>query len=503
MIARKSALIVITQILNGILGFIALKFISKFMQPWEYGVVGFAYGFVAIFSIFGKLGFDQAHIKRVSEGKDMGNCIATFAVIKIFLVALLSLTVILSIAVWKFVMHRGFESPVNEKAIYIMLSYFALSTLSSIMISTFNARKEIAKARLPYSAFVLMRVVATVFIAYMDLGPLALAYAYLFGEIFRFALAMVFFKGYPVGKPSIEYAKSYIAFARPMAIASASWIVMTNIDKVFIQLFWSATQVGEYFAVFNLSRFVILFASSLGILLLPTFSEHHARNDANAIKNIVLQSERYLSMIVFPIVIAMIFLAKPIIHMLLSDKYMPALPVLQILPLFVLLDALSRPYQSQLQGMNMPQYSRNSIFMMMLTNVFLNFILIPKDIRSLGLKLFGLGIKGAAISTVISYFIGLVYIRISSWRVTGIAGGKSLFYHFIAAAAMAMALHEMQNIMKIRLWYHLIFASSLGFAVYLAVLVMLKEFKKQDFDLFMDTLNIKKMLKYVWGEIKH
>ncbi|KAA0007889.1 MAG: flippase, partial [Thermoplasmata archaeon] len=151
MIARKSALIVVTQFANGILGFVALKFISKFMQPWEYGVVGFAYGFVAIFSIFGNLGFNAAHIKRISEGKDMGNCIATYAIIKTFLTALLALAVILSIAIWRYIMHRGFESPVNEKAIYIMLSYFALATLSSVMISTFNARKEIAKARIPYS----------------------------------------------------------------------------------------------------------------------------------------------------------------------------------------------------------------------------------------------------------------------------------------------------------------------------------------------------------------
>ena len=51
MIARKSALIVLTQVLNGILGYIGLKFIASYMQPWEYGVVGFAYGFVALFSI--------------------------------------------------------------------------------------------------------------------------------------------------------------------------------------------------------------------------------------------------------------------------------------------------------------------------------------------------------------------------------------------------------------------------------------------------------------------
>ncbi|RLF27663.1 MAG: flippase, partial [Thermoplasmata archaeon] len=60
MIARKSALIIFTQLLNGLLGYIALKYIALYMQPWEYGVIGFAYGFVALFSVFGNLGFNAA-----------------------------------------------------------------------------------------------------------------------------------------------------------------------------------------------------------------------------------------------------------------------------------------------------------------------------------------------------------------------------------------------------------------------------------------------------------
>jgi len=253
MIARKSTLIIITQLLNGLLGYIGLKFIAIYLEPWEYGVIGFAYGFVALFSIFGNLGFDAAHIKRVSEGKDLEKCIATFAATKLALAGVMASVVIGSVAVWKYVLGRGFETPFHESAVYIMLAYFVLVTITQTMVSTFNARKEIARSQLPYFLYNLARVIATIFVAFYGFGALALAYTYLFGEIFHFALALFFFKGYSVGRPSLEYFKDYTKFAFPMAIASASYILMTNIDKVFIQLFWSATQVGEYFAVFNLS----------------------------------------------------------------------------------------------------------------------------------------------------------------------------------------------------------------------------------------------------------
>ena len=502
MIARKSALIIAIQLINGMMGYVGLKFIAIYMEPWQYGIVGFAYGFVALFSIFGKLGFDQAHVKKVSEGKDLGTCIATFATVKLFLAGFMASIVILSIIVWKYVIGRGFESSLNEQAVYVMLAYFTLAILTQSMISTFNARKEIAKAQLSLFAYAFVRITATIFVAFYGLGVLALAYTYVLGEIFHFILALWFFRGYPVGKPSFSYLKGYITFAMPMAIASASYIIMTNIDKVFIQLFWSATQVGEYFAIFNLSRFVILFASAVGLLLFPTISEYHSKNNIEGIKKLTLESERYLSMITFPIIVFMTILAEPIIRILLSNRYYPALSVLQILPLFVLLEVLSRPYQSQLQGMNMPKITRNRVFIMMVTNVFLNLVLIPRDIKSFGITLAGLGAEGAAIATVISYFIGLIYIRLISWKKTGIKGTYRVLLHATAAAITGYVMWNIENIIPILRWYELLGVAIFGAGLYFALLFAMREFGKKDFELFMDTLNVRKMLGYIKGEMK-
>jgi len=46
-------------------------------------VIGFAISFLALFSVISKLGHPQAHIKRISEGKDLRSCIETFITIKI------------------------------------------------------------------------------------------------------------------------------------------------------------------------------------------------------------------------------------------------------------------------------------------------------------------------------------------------------------------------------------------------------------------------------------
>jgi len=44
--------------------------------------------------------------------------------------------------------------------------------------------------------------------------------------------------------------------------------------------------------------------------------------------------------------------------------------------------------------------------------------------------------------------------------------------------------------------------SGIGLAIYLAVLFVFKEFKKQDLDFFLDIMHPKEMLTYIKSELK-
>ena len=194
MIARKSALIVFTNIVNAIFGYVTLFFISRYMSPWEYGIVGFAFGFVSLFNIFGTLGFNSAHIKRISEGKDLGKCIGTFLTIKVGLIVLMISVVLGAMFFWKVVIGGGFESDIHEKAIYIMLIYSVLSLATNSMLSTFRAKKEIAKAQFPILFETLTRTIATIFVALGGYGALYLVSTYIIGWSANFISSIFFFK---------------------------------------------------------------------------------------------------------------------------------------------------------------------------------------------------------------------------------------------------------------------------------------------------------------------
>ena len=104
MLARKSALIVGTQFFTRFLGWIGLVVLVKLwggFAPEALGIIGFAMAFLALFNIIADLGFSRAHIKRISEGKDLGTCIGTYVAIKIFLIGLMVTIVFTAIFIWK------------------------------------------------------------------------------------------------------------------------------------------------------------------------------------------------------------------------------------------------------------------------------------------------------------------------------------------------------------------------------------------------------------------
>ena len=502
-IARKSALIVATNFSAGLLNYVALYLIARYyaFPKFVLGLLNFAVGFVALFNMLPNLGFPLTHIKRISEGKDIGKCNATFFSIRLVLTALMVIAVISSIFIWKNVIGRGFQTPEQEKAVYVMLCYYILLALSQNFITTYRAKMEIAVAQLPFFTEAFVRTVTIAYFVFSNYGAIWIVYAYVIGGFVLFLSTFIFFKD-PVDKATKEYFSSYLKFAIPISLVPVSFILMMNLDKVLIQLFWGYEEGADYFSIVRLSRFINNVTAAFGTLLLPTMSAMYAKNKMDELQNVTLEAERYISMILMPVVFLLIFLAKPTIYILLTKKFYSAIPILQILPLFAIFDALGRPYQTRLLGMDLPKFERNRIFVMVLVNVILNIILIPRDIRSLGIKLAGLAGTGAAMATVIAYFSGLIYIRMAAYKISKLGINKSVIKHAAVAIIAAILTSYINKFYIVHRWYDLLFLFAIGFAIYILILTAIKEFRKEDFNLFIDTINPKKMVSYIMEEIK-
>ena len=538
MLSRKSALIVAVNILSGFIGWIGLLVIARLwggFAPTAIGVIGFGMAFVGLFNVIADLGFSAAHVKRISEGKDLGECIGTYATIKILLTGVMVALVIGGIAIWKYVLHNEFFDATKESVIYIFLIYYIFSNLALIALQTFVGRKEIAKVEVPmaFEPFVrvpLMILVAFAgatgiamiapelgidvispvtwpaflspiqeFIAAHAVGSLAMSYAIGFGAVFLVATWLL--RRYPIKRYNKELAKSYLVFALPVMLLSITSVISLNVDKVMLGYFWSFKEVGYYFSVQRITILLLAIPTAVGMVLFPTISEYHARNNVAGIKEVTHSAERYISMVAIPLITFVIIFPEPIINIVLSSAFLPAASTLAMLAVYVFILSLTRPYSSLIIGINRPDIAAKIGVGMCIVNIGLNYLFIPEWglLSPLGIN----GPVGAATATALSQLVGFIGLRVAAMRLTGIKLMQTNTpRHIVAGVVMGIGLYYLNSLVPLVRWYHLIGFALVGIAVYIGVLVIIREFKKRDLKFFLDLAHPVGMLDYIKSELK-
>jgi len=497
MIARKSALMFLMNAIYGVLSYVGIFFISHYLGPEPLGMIGFAVGFIGMFLFISNAGFELAHIKRISEGKDLKKCIGVFAAVKVALTAIFILVVSAAILISKNLLNKGFSSS-QEIVILIILLSFSIKSISEIGLMTFAARKEIAKQQIPLVSGMFIQTVFIVAAALFSLGIIAVAGAYVLGAIVVLITAISLFRDYKIGKPTKEYLKSYSAFAIPLVIASSFSTISVNIDKVMIRFFMRIADVGFYYGTQNIVGALQIISYPVMMLLIPTISEYHSKKEFKSIKAIIYMAERYLSMVMFPVCIFVFVFATPIIKIFLGTAFLPAVNVLRAFSILAIVGAMTRPYSAALVGINLPKTVAAITIGGSIFNIILNFFFIPKEI--FGITVLGLAATGAAIATIVTWTTTSVFQRIVLYKKAGVGFNWTILKQVAVAAIVAVIAYNLfpatANVIGLIIYGIIIYAA------YLLGLFLIKEFTKKDIKFFMNIAHPGRMKSYITSEIR-
>lgn len=476
------------------------------------------------------LGFPMAHTKRVSEGADPGDCLATFTVFKLVATAAFALVTTLIVVYATFINPAQFQdySPV---VLIFVGAYLAAKSFAGIPQANFDARLEAARSQLVTFTESMTRIAFTILFAWLYAavvsrdGPLAglvssapgfvgewlvrhpaesLAIAYMLGGVASAFAAFRYVRtARDFGRFRWDILKSYWQFALPLFIVGTVGVVGAKIDAVALTLFGSDVNTGTFTGLRRITLFVETLPVAVALMLFPTVSALAAAGDKQGAVDTTRRALRYTSMVVFPAVVFVIVFAKPIISLVLSNAWLDEAIVLQVLAIYSLLFAMSRPLSALLTGINRPDVAARAAIAMSVTLIVFNLLLIPSDIKSLNIQLFGLYALGAAISTALSGLVGYILYFYASSRLAGLHHPPEILKHLVAALGMAAALWLLaESVVGLERWYHLLFFGMIGGAVYLALLWVLKEFRDEEFRFFLNLAHPGQMLRYVRGELK-
>ncbi len=228
-----------------------------------------------------------------------------------------------------------------------------------------------------------------------------------------------------------------------------------------------------YIGIYNIanvvSSFQIIFFASFNSIFSPIITEFFGKKDIKGVSetsSYVFESFFLLSL---PIFLAFVTFPREILVILFSSDYGAGAVVFQILSLSMFLYGLTRIFSKILHASGNPQKVAKVAWFAAILNVIANFFLIPR-----------LGIEGAAISTLVSSAIILIFsylyvhqmieLRIEWSRIV-----KILLSAFLTIPAISLAKGLIENSLL-----SLIFSGIILVFVYLILLIILKTFRKQD-----------------------
>jgi O-antigen/teichoic acid export membrane protein len=533
-LARKSFLIFAANLVGALFGVVSLFFIGRYMTPAAFGMVGFALGLLGMAAFLANLGFTKAHIKRVAEGKDVGACNGTFLSIKSVLVALFVVVSVSLILVREFTV--GWVAATALPVLLVMVVYYALLEMRRVPEGTLDALRLTASTQTMslIENFVRTPLIVVTALLFgflrersvpLSALPEAIASflgltepltemggAVLIALAYTVAMSVSLVSGFWLMRRhnlrfkafDRELAKSYVRFGLPVGAYKALRTMMYHLDNVMIGYFWTATEVGFYFAAQRLVTVVLIIPNAIKTLFFPMISELIAAKEWDAVKEVAVTTQRLMSLVLFPVLMLTLLYAPDMIRIFVSGSFMPAAPALQFLVTSVTLAAFTTVASSMLLGMDRPGLVATISIIGVSVNFTLNLILIPESI--LGVPLFGLRATGAAMATAGAKFVVLVLLVVVSYRLVGFSHvSKGTWKHIFAAGVTAAILWAAPRVHPffevVRVW-DLLIAMFVGLVLYAAILWLLREVTKKDVLFFIDMMHPVHMGRYVRDELK-
>ncbi len=507
MFAQKSPIIVAQNVINTGMGYAGLFFITRFISPDIFGFLAFAIGFGGIFSFIADLGFSQAHQKFISEGEDIGSCNGTYLAVKLILGFIYAAAVVVVLQVWTVVLHKGFQDPVEYWMVLAVTPYYFFQSLLGFAQAYFTARLSPARMALPSMAEALLRNsifigLGTLFFLHLPVSKtidaaIILAITYSISYSVYFTLGVLLGRPWNIKRPSRKIFTKYAAVAIPLAISGSLASVNGNIDKVIIQFFWSATATGGFFLDQKIVQSISAVSTALTVFFLPLLSRINNPENAEEFTKSIRDFERMTSLFILPFVVLFISLNVYIVN-LFNGVFVTYSSTLAVLAVTVYFQTTLSPYQAALIARGKTHIIAVVSGATILTNIVLNFILVPKEI--FGVSYLSLGVIGAAVSFLTATLLNNLFFRLIVFRMEGARASLGITRHIVPVAIQLASLYLILQFVQPYSIYLLAPIAATSVLIYVGVAIMMKEITWDQVWTFATYLNPLMMLRQVKEE---
>lgn len=455
------------SIAQKLISFVYFAIIARTLGAEDTGKYFFALSFTTIFVVFVDLGLTNVMVREGAKAKSK---VSEFLSSIIFLKLFLGIATYIIMAV--VLMALGYTI---ETQTLVLISGVTMLT-DSLQLSLYGTLRALGNIK--YEAYGIMGsqfltlILGTTFL-YFKLPLFFLMIAFLIpsflNTVFAWLIVTIQYRIKLYPRYSREIVFYLLPIAVPFALATIFGRVFAYADSVMLSKIAGDLAVGWYSVPYKIAYAFQFIPFALIAGLYPRMSEYFA-HDRVRLGEVFSQGLRYLLIVSLPMSVGIMVLAPSIIGTFFGNEYTPSVVPLQILMVGVVAGFINVLLGALLNATGKQKTQTTYVGITMLTNIVLNFILIPK-----------LNIQGAALAAT----LGNILLFTISW----VTVSKNISIPYQELRVLFLKLITSSAAMGVAVWYTALYAQVLiaaviGVIVFVSLFLLMKGLTVEDIRYF-------------------
>ncbi|GAB6860721.1 polysaccharide biosynthesis C-terminal domain-containing protein [Haloplanus litoreus] len=457
-VAKSSLKIFGARVCKAVCSFSAVVVFSR-----EVGAapLGTYYPFLALLGIVGLpagLGLAHATQKRISEDDDSAAYLGTAIVLK--LLPLLGVAAV-SLAAGDYV-----NRFLGADLVTLFVATLLVSSVGDFALGVLRGELRVGETAILEVIRPLSWLVVGYLLYRQGYGVRALVYGYFVGSVLVATIGW-WKVSTPVGRPTVEHARSLFEYARFSVISSIGGYFYSWTDVGVLTLFVvlgagvTRADVGAYENAWRLSLVVTLFGKSIATTLFPQISRWDAEDATEKIESAIPTALLPSLLVVVPAFVGSIVLAKDLLGVLFGPEFVVAWLALIVLAGGKIPESVHILLTQALNAIDRPDLAAYASITSAGLNLLLNVVLIWQ-----------FGLVGAAVATTVSFALNTaIHAHYLTQFLELRLPFREAAWSVVASAVMGGAVYGVRTLIELETVVQLFAIILFGAAVY-ATLVL-------------------------------
>lgn len=307
--------------------FLSTIFLARLLAKDDFGVVGYALTAIAFLDVASDLGVTEAVVYYNENKKNYSTA---------FWIGLLIGLLLFGIS-WFFApfLVIWFKDERILNVFRIMALTFPFSALGSTQEAVLRKKLAFGTATIPVFLRAVAKGIISIVMAFMGYGAWSLVWGQLGGTLISSILLWVL----TPWKPSFEFdmgqARALMNFGVKDIGTNFLAMVLANLDYWLVGRYLGAEALGVYTLAYRLPELLILqFARIISQVIFPIYTR--MRDIEGGLARGFEKTTSYVSLVTIPLGLGLALVARPFTVVFLTDKWLDAVPVMQMIALYAM-----------------------------------------------------------------------------------------------------------------------------------------------------------------------